>query len=311
MDPAGEGLSLPPSTSETDETNDSDVEQEEEYDKSKTYRRWVMTIFDEDGSRRKKLETIPGFVRYMAYGDETTKRGRKHYQCFVYTDKPIRWTQFESWIGKSYRAPMRGTFTQNEAYCSKQGKLKEFGDPPEQGQRKDLLQTKRKLEESPGQNIYDVAEDEDYFGCIAKHSRFMAAYHSNYHGKRAPNYAPVEVIYCHGPPGSGKTRWVRQQDPNVYVVPVSDAYKWKDGYNLHAGVLFDNIAPQNFSPTNMLIEIDCYKVPVPYKGGFVPWKPKTVYLTSIFPATEIAQSFGDAREFLRRITVYKEFPLTE
>jgi hypothetical protein len=84
---------------------------------------------------------------------------------------------------------MRGAFTQNEAYCSKQGKLKEFGDPPRQGQHKDLLQTKRKLEEpeSRGKNIYDIAEDEEYFGCIAKHSRFMTEHLNNYNGKRTPN----------------------------------------------------------------------------------------------------------------------------
>jgi hypothetical protein len=39
----GKGLSLPPSTSETTET---EFEVDEEWDKSKTYSRWVMAVFD-------------------------------------------------------------------------------------------------------------------------------------------------------------------------------------------------------------------------------------------------------------------------
>jgi len=293
----GLGLSLPQATSETCETED--------FDKNKTYRRWCMTIFDEDGSRRNNLETLPDFVTYLAYGDELTKDGRKHYQCFAYTKKPVRWTQLKSWI-PGYVTPMRGTFKDNEKYCSKQGQLKEFGDRPEQGKRNELLGGKRKIEESRGQSIYDIAEDEEYFPVMAKNSRFMQAYANNYHGKRLPNNEAVQVTFVHGVPGSGKTRWVREVEPNVYDVPADDGYKWKDGYTLQDAVLFDNLSPQTFSPARLLKELDRYKIQVPYKGGFTWWKPKRIYITSAFTASEIAESFAIPQEFLRRITVYKE-----
>lgn len=296
----GGGISLPPATSGT-ETSGTDM-------KTKTYRRWVMTIFDADGSRREMLETLPEFVEYLAYGDEVTKEGKKHYQCFVYTKK-VRWSQFKVWIGDAYRVPMKGTFKDNIEYCSKQSTLKEFGERPDQGRRTDLLRTKAKLEEAPRENIYDIAEDPEYFVPIAQHSRFMQAYHNNYHGRRLPNYAPVEVTYVYGPPGSGKTRYVRELEENVYDVSMEDGYKWKDNYCGHEAVLYDNLAPKNFSPTRLLKEIDVYKTQVPAKGSYVWWKPKRIYITSVHPADEISLSFSVPEEFTRRITVYKDMTL--
>lgn len=287
---AGEGLgsSLPPATSGT----------------SGTFRRWVMTIFDEDGSRRDNLETLPDFVLYLAYGDEVTKEGKKHYQCFVYTEK-VRFSKFEGWIGKSFREPMKGTFKENQAYCSKQGVLKEFGERPEQGARKDLLTLKRKIEEKSGVDVLELAEDEELFGTVAKHHKFMGAYNNHFHGRRAPNNEEVHVTYICGPPGCGKTRFVREFEPDVYDCPPDDNFKWKDGYQLHEAVLYDNIDYDSFSPGRILKELDRYKIQVPVKGGFVWWKPKRVYITSVLTPDLISEKFANKREFTRRITVYK------
>ena len=263
-----------------------------------------MTLFDEDGSRRDNLETIPDWVKYLAYGDEVTKEGKKHYQCFLYTDK-VRKSKFWTWVPKCFVEPMKGNFQQNKEYCEKQSQLKEFGERPRQGERKDLLNSKRKIEESRGQNIYDIAEDPEYFGVMAKHSRFMQAYANNYHGKRTSSNEAVQVTFICGPPGKGKTRYVRDREPAVFDVPCDDLYKWKDGYSLHEAVLYDNISPKNIHPARLLKEIDRYKIQVPYKGGFSVWKPKRIYITSTFTALEISEAFDVPEEFLRRITVYK------
>lgn len=290
LETADQGLSLPPGTSGT----------------SGTYRRWVMTIFDSDGSRRQNLETLPDWVDYLAYGDEVTKDGKKHYQCFVYTHK-TRWSKFKEWIGDSYRAPMKGTFKNNEDYCSKQGKLKEFGERPDQGARKDLLTCKRKLEEIKKDTL-EHAEDEELFGTICKHHKFMNAYNNHYHGKRAPNNAPVHVTYICGPPGCGKTRYVRDLEPDVYDCPPDDNFKWKDGYMLHEAVLYDNVGVDSFSPGRILKELDRYKIQCPVKGGFVWWKPLRVYITSVHTPDKIAEKFDHKNEFIRRISVYKLMP---
>jgi hypothetical protein len=180
-----------------------------------------------------------------------------------------------------------------------------LGDPPEQGQRKDLLQTKHKLEEpeSRGKNIHDIAEDEEVFGCIAKHSRFMTEYLNNYHEKHTPHNEPVEVTFVHGPAGTGKTQWVSEKEPSLYMVPAADGYKWHDGYQLHEAVLNDNLTPQNVSQSNLLIELDRYKVQVNVNNTFKWWKPKRIYITSVHEAHEITESFSVSHGFLRHITV--------
>jgi len=38
---------------------------------------------------------------------------------------------------------MKGNFAQNEKYCSKEGKLIEFGERPKQGKRTDLIEVKK------------------------------------------------------------------------------------------------------------------------------------------------------------------------
>jgi hypothetical protein len=164
---------------------------------------------------------------------------------------------------------------------------------------------KRKLEERNDVNVYDIAEDEEYFPVIAKHSRFAAAYMNNYHGKRLDDTSPVHVTFVHGQAGSGKSRWVREQEKNLYDCPADDLYKWKDGYNNHEAVLYDNVTPENFSPTRLLKELDRYKIQVPVKGSFVWWKPKRIYITSVHSIEALASKCSESAELIRRISVYK------
>ena len=117
------------------------------------------------------------------------------------------------------------------------------------------------------------------------------------------DFAP-EVTYVWGKPGAGKTRYVRELEKDIYVVPRGDKYKWKDGYMGHDAVLYDNIEPDKID-TDLLMEIDRYSIQVPVKGGFVDWRPRRIYLTSIHPPEVLAERFSDPLEFTRRITDVK------
>jgi hypothetical protein len=118
------------------------------------------------------------------------------------------------------------------------------------------------------------------------------------------DFAP-EVYWIHGPPGSGKTRYVHEKEPVLYDCPVDDSYKWKDGYSGEDAVLCDNMSVENFkSPSPMLKEIDRDFIQVPIKGGFIGWRPKRIYITSVhtleFFATTVG--FSDPNELFRRVT---------
>ena len=120
------------------------------------------------------------------------------------------------------------------------------------------------------------------------------------------DFAP-QVIYIYGPPGSGKTRYVAQNEPNYYDVPPQDNYKWKDGYAGQDAVLYDNITNSTVTPTIFLKEIDRYFIQVPIKGAYIGWRPKRIYITSTQSPQQLATlgGFQDPQELLRRITEIK------
>jgi hypothetical protein len=121
--------------------------------------------------------------------------------------------------------------------------------------------------------------------------------------KMDKDFAP-EVIYIYGPQGSGKTRHVRDLEPAIYDCPEDDQYKWKDGYAGEDAVLYDNVRNDNIKPTRMLKEIDRYFIQVPVKGGYIGWRPKRIYITSIHPLDVFANESGftDPRDLTRRVT---------
>lgn len=288
---------------------------EEEVKKAKA-RCWVLTLHLNEkhntiASRVEQLKRMPDWLKYIRYGVEICPTtGKEHLQCWCECWNPVRWTQFKSYIGDSYRAPMFGRLMDNEAYCAKEGEYHDLGDKPMQGRRTDLIGTKRRLDQiSAGENINDVAREEPHFGSVMKYAKSMQGYVDNVrkHQIKGDHSAP-DVIYIYGPPGSGKTRYVRELEPNVYDVPASDGYKWKDGYSLEPAVLFDNMEPKQIqNNAQFLKEIDRYPVQSPIKGGFTWWKPKRIYITSIFSPEIMKTYFKDPMEFTRRITSVKRF----
>lgn len=271
---------------------------------------WVMTIFcnekyPEIEMRIEQIKRMPDWVKHVRYGIEHTQEGKVHLQCYCQCWNPVRFTQFKAWIGDSFREPMYGRLLDNDDYTSKEGNYTDLGDRPMQGRRTDIIGTKRRLDQiEDGQSIYDIANDEPHFAAIMKCSKTMQEYVNHNRLKRLKtDFEKPEVIYITGKSGCGKDKYVDEHYPGVYDVPADDGYKWKNGYNLDHCVVYRNIRPHSIKDkAQFLKELDRRVCQVPTKGGFVPWKPKVILLTSVFSVEVFAQLFDEPDEFKRRIT---------
>lgn len=237
--------------------------------------------------RIQMVERYPEWVKFIRYGEEHTKEGKWHLQCWLQTWTPVRHSQFKAWVGDSYRAPMHGTLTQNDEYCSKEGKYKDLGDRPAQGRRTDLLNVKRRIDSLPeGSRTLDLAEEEQNFGHFARHSRFFKEYHEHVRHKRMlkEGFKPKQVFILQGKTCQGKTRSVTDEHgfDNVWECPVGERIgRWYDGYIGQPVALFNECTPGTIMSISDFLRItDGYPVTVPIKGGFTSWRPEAVYFTS-------------------------------
>lgn len=263
---------------------------------------------------------LPDGIQYIAFGKETCPTTqREHYQTWAYAKVAMRLTGWKKVFPGDHIEQMRGTFAENDTYCSKESELTTFGEKPMgNGKKRSLADLCTRVTEAAqaGEPLCDVVTETDnqatyvqYHNGIDKLYKHVVTAKLR---KVDKDFAP-EVIYVFGAPGTGKSRYVRERDPEVFMVPVSDKYKWHDGYSGEDAVLYENVSLKNIDPDQLLVEIDRYYTQVSVKGGFVGWRPKRIYITSVYPLEFFANEagFSHPQEFIRRVTrtVQSDAPL--
>lgn len=250
------------------------------------------------------MAELASHFQYLAYGEEVCPTtGRPHFQCFAYSTKKMRFTQWKSILGKSNFRKCNGTLEQNEEYCAKEGTYIKYGiRPMASGHKVGLTAFCEALRD--GRDFEELKCEDPVTACMYNNGlKAVALAFQNKRMKESrPDRVRPEVIYIYGPPGTGKSDYARIRYPGLYDVSDADNYKWKDDYRGEETVLYDNIDKTNFNRTALLREIDKYAIRCPVKGGFVNWRPKRIFITSVYSPEELAEQFNDPREFLRRIT---------
>jgi len=112
-------------------------------------RSFCITQWNVDRTEADYLQIMEKYsIQFLAYGEEICESTSKpHHQLFMYfvNPKSTKVTNLgrigDYWGPIHCRvAPMKGSFRQNEAYCSKEGKYNKLGIEPAQGARGDLLE---------------------------------------------------------------------------------------------------------------------------------------------------------------------------
>ena len=257
-------------------------------------------------SYRDGWDSIPAGLQFIAWGDEICpKTQRPHKQAFAYANKAIRLSGWKKIFPGDHIEKMRGTFQENEAYCSKESSYHKFGTPPmANGLQRSMELVKSRCDDiKPGESVYSIAEDPELFQTVSRCHNFLSGYIDHIRGKRARvDFTPPEVIYIWGPPGTGKTHYVFENEPGLFNVPEPHA-KWRDGYSMESAVLFNNVESSRIADRNgFLTELDRYPIKCPIKGGFTWWKPQRIYITALQDPDSFASVFQNPREFTRRVT---------
>lgn len=251
-------------------------------------RRWCFTLNNYSEEEEKRIQGVydeyPGVVRFIIYGRETGESGTKHLQGYLELRKHRRLNGVKTLLGteRLHLEVAVGSAEQNVTYCSK-----EDPSPFSRGSRADKEQGARNDLRDVSKAIKRGASALEIFG---DYGEAFLKYHRGI--ERAielvapPRSHATQFIWRYGFTGSGKSRDTLAESNsmcNGYVQYVSDvSCKWFNGIMPNCrGVVLDEFNGK-VELSYLLRMLDRYPFKVPYKGGFVEWSPRIVWITSQF-----------------------------
>nr|QIK03914.1 replication-associated protein [Tundra vole stool-associated circular virus] len=252
-------------------------------------------------------------------GKETGETGTSHLQGAVILGTQWSFSRLKTLTGlrRSHIECMRGKPEDSLSYCTKQDENAFiWGTLPEPGKRKDIEVAVDQIK--AGVSLRTLAQGEDGAGAIAvvKFYRGLTVLRSLTQPVRT--VAP-KVFWVSGETGTGKTRSVFKSarllvggnDDDIWIS--SGGLRWFDGYDGQSVVIFDDFRAKHVTSFAFLLRLlDRYPVSVEFKGGFVNWVPKFIFITCPY---DIESCFSTRKEHIpedikqleRRITAKFKF----
>lgn len=258
---------------------------------NKTARHWCFTSYDEE------VKYDVSWMRYLIVGKETCPTTqRKHLQCHVYVDKPMRFSGIKKKLPGAH-IEMSVDPDKSIEYCKKAGDFKEYGSVPAQGKRTDLVELKEKIKAGTSVNSIVMDDPQAYH----QYGRTLTKIEDIINSQKKRDFRP-EVYWIHGPTGTGKSHSVYSKEKDLYVKCFNDD-KWWDGYNFQEAVLLDDYRGE-MKYNDMLQFLDKYQYTVPRRGRApISMMAKRIYITSAFPPERVYLDNSDCiDQLLRRIT---------
>lgn len=237
---------------------------------------WCFTLNNPTNEETKQIESALGNgATYIIFGREVGESGTPHLQGYVELSQRRRRGAVRELLGKRVHLEIRrGTQEQAVEYCRKDGDYEEMGEAivSQQGKRSDLDVIKEKIKN--GVTEKDIA-DEHFTKWVVYRKSFAAYRQLNAADEIRTN---LRVVFLYGAAGCGKTRLAYETYRNLYRVP-DHTLKWFDGYRQEETVLLDDY--RGSGDDGFLLQLlDIYPMQVPVKGGFEPWTPKLIIITS-------------------------------
>lgn len=244
---------------------------------------WCFTWNNPDGSLDVDAASWveQGKVRFIVFQLEEGENGTPHYQGYLELQRTQRLAYLKKLIPQAHFEVRRGTAEQAIAYCKKdEGRLEgpqEYGQVIKQGERVDVAKFKRMVDEGE----MNVAIWDELPLQYLKYYRSIPHLRDLKMPKRSEK---TQVYLIYGPPGLGKTTWVREQlDPNNYWKSPNN--NWWDGYDGQEDVVMDDY--KSWLPWSELLQVmDGNPLLVQIKGDMVQFRAKRLFITTNFSPRE-------------------------
>lgn len=256
--------------------------------KAPRYRAFCFTLNNYEDSDL--LTELPDKFSMYCYAEEIAPTsGTPHLQGFLRCKTTVTVSALSKYFDKrAHVEPMRGTYKQNETYCSKSGRLVILGEIPME------KAVKGQLEKERWQTIMALVKAHDYTTLERDYPKEWLRYHKSWTNYRTP--APprpsdpntqLENYWAYGPTGTGKSSQIRLwcKDQGVaYYLKKQD--KWWCGYNHEPMIIIEEVAPDWAGKSALKIWADHGEFPVHIKNGSMNVNPKHIYVTSNYTLDE-------------------------
>jgi hypothetical protein len=227
-------------------------------------RNWCFTAWTDTF-----LSVDDNCIQYLGYGIETCpKTGKIHYQGYVEFTKAFTMSSVKKLFGDNtiHLEVRKGTQEQAIKYCEKDGEYYEFGELKKQGKRNDLQTMREEIEK--GADIASIVQTVTSFQAL-RGAELLLKY-----CEKPRIVQNIDVIWCYGETGSGKSHYAYQNYQNIFR-PINE--KWWEGYDGNECVLFDDI--RGSIPYERLLQLcDKYPFRIETKRG----SRQAMYNTIIF-----------------------------
>lgn len=282
---------------------------------AKRCRSYCFTAFPGDAEIEAFRETIierlkTRNIKFCIAGIESCPTtGRMHVQGYFYSNVALSFTAAKNLLPSGTHIEVAvGSAQENIKYCSKDSRFIQFGEPPSQGKRTDLI------------NAIDDIKTKGWTKAVLDNTPVFAKYFQNLSRLapiiKPPDYTFVkkQVHWYYGLTGTGKSRMAfqhadayRRDSKSVSVVSIVNDFII--GFMPESElVIFDEFRGGKSIYPLILKLTDGYPAIINVKGSFCTWNPSFIIFTC---PTDPMVTFNDVIEakdqLLRRLSLILYF----